>query len=36
MDIPIFYDILYIIRTVAEVSLFCVAIMALKTYMRRL
>ena len=36
MDIPIFYDILYIIRTIAEVSFFYVAILALRTYMRRL
>ena len=35
MEMPIFYDILYVVRSFAEIILIYVAIKALKTYMRR-
>tara|TARA_R100000700_G_scaffold39912_1_gene53941 strand:+ start:1042 stop:1152 length:111 start_codon:yes stop_codon:yes gene_type:complete len=36
MDIPIFYDFIYIIRSFAEIVLIYFGVKALQTYMRRL
>tara|TARA_R100000458_G_scaffold50080_1_gene50059 strand:+ start:231 stop:341 length:111 start_codon:yes stop_codon:yes gene_type:complete len=36
MEIPIFYDILYVIRSFAEIVLIYFGVKALQTYMRRL
>ena len=36
MEIPIFYDIIYIAKSGVEISLMIFGIKALQTYMRRL
>ena len=36
MEIPIFYDIIYVAKSVFEISLMFFGIQALRTYMRRL
>ena len=36
MEIPIFYDILYVVRSLAEIVLIYFGVKALQTYMRRL
>jgi len=36
MDIPIFYDFIYVIASISEIVLIYFGIRALQTYMRRL
>jgi len=36
MEIPIFYDFIYILRSLAEIIFIYFGIKALQTYMRRL